>query len=82
MPDTTPAAEKNPIEEMFDQPLTEPETSDGIGPTLGEDLTPEHERAEDARYRREHTLSPSRHQAELRSFAPVHADVLRAGRSA
>ena len=80
MPDTTPTDSKNPLEEMLDRPLTEPETADGIGPTLGEDLTPEHEREEDARYRREHTLAPSA-QPESRSFAPVD-DVLRAGRSA
>ena len=40
-------------EDVSDRPFTEPETEDGMGPTLGEDVSPEHERAEDARYRRE-----------------------------
>jgi hypothetical protein len=42
---------KNPLEEMFEQPLVRPETDDGIGPTLGEDLTPRHEREENRHYR-------------------------------
>ena len=60
------------IEKMFHRPLTEPQTSDGIGPTLGEDLTAQHELEEDALYRHEH---------ERRSFI-ANEEVLRGARSA
>ena len=73
MPDTSPATDRSRPEDVSDRPFTEPETDDGMGPTLGEDVSPEHERAEDARYRRE-----QEHEgAEHRSFDPTDPDGLR-----
>ena len=39
---------KNTFEQMFDRPVTRPESDEGVGPTLGEDVSAEHEREEDA----------------------------------
>ena len=47
MADPTPR--RNSFEQMFDRPITRPQGGDGIGPTLGEDVSVEHEREEDAR---------------------------------
>ena len=49
MADPNPAPRKNAFEQMFDRPITQPETEEGIGPTVGEDVSVEHEREEDAR---------------------------------
>ncbi len=49
MADPKPTPRKNAFEEMFDRPLTQPDNDEGIGPTLGQDASAEHERAEDAR---------------------------------
>jgi hypothetical protein len=38
------------LELLIDQPLVAPETPGGLGPTLGEDTTPDYERDEDAKY--------------------------------
>lgn len=38
------------LEHLFNQHLVEPDNPDGIGPTVGEDVSPENERREDARY--------------------------------
>ena len=40
---------KNAFEQMFDRPITQPETEEGIGPSLGEDVSIDHQREEDAR---------------------------------
>ena len=41
----------NTLESLIDRPLTEPpEGEDGIGPTLGEDLSAERQRESDARH--------------------------------
>jgi hypothetical protein len=49
MADPITAPRKNAFEQMFDRPITKPETEEGIGPTVGEDVSIEHEREEDAR---------------------------------
>ena len=49
MADPNPVPRKNAFEEMFDRPVTAPESEEGIGPTVGEDVSVAHERAEDAR---------------------------------
>ena len=49
MADPNTAPRKNAFEQMFDRPITQPETEEGIGPTVGEDVSVEHEREEDAR---------------------------------
>ena len=45
-----PPAHKNAFEQMFDRPITRPD-EEGRGPTVGEDVSVEHEREEDARHR-------------------------------
>jgi hypothetical protein len=46
-----PTGKSNTIETLFDQHLVRPpEGEDGIGPTLGEDVSAETEEAEDARH--------------------------------
>ncbi len=48
-PDPTPRG--NALEQMFDRPLTQPpEGEDGVGSTLGQDVSVKHEREEDARH--------------------------------
>ena len=49
MADPDPAPRKNAFEQMFDRPITQPDNDEGMGPILGEDVSVEHERAEDAR---------------------------------
>ncbi len=49
MADPQPAPRKNAFEQMFDRPVTQPDNDDGMGPTLGEDVSVEHERAENVR---------------------------------
>jgi hypothetical protein len=42
---------KPALEEIIDRPFTKPEDEqEGIGPTLGEDVSVAHEREEDARH--------------------------------
>ncbi len=51
MAEPKPTPRANALEQMFEQPLTQPpEGEDGIGPTLGQDVSVEHEREEDARH--------------------------------
>ncbi len=49
MADPNPTPRKNALEEMFDGPVTRPDNAEGMGPILGEDVSVEHERAENAR---------------------------------
>ena len=49
MADPKPTPRKNAFEQMFDRPVTQPDDDEGMGPILGEDVSIEHERAEDAR---------------------------------
>ena len=49
MADPSPTPRKNAFEEMFDRPLTRPDNDEGMGPILGEDVSVEHARKEDAR---------------------------------
>ena len=44
-----PAPRKNIFEEMFDGPLVKPDSDDGMGPTVGGDVSAERQRREDAR---------------------------------
>ena len=50
MADPKPTPRKNAFEEMFDRPVTQPDNDEGMGPILGEDVSVEHEREEDARH--------------------------------
>ena len=49
MADPHSPVRKNAFEQMFDRPLTQPDNNEGVGPSLGEDVSVEHEREEDAR---------------------------------
>ena len=49
MADPATPPRKNAFEQMFDRPITQPESEEGMGPSLGEDVSVEHERDEDAR---------------------------------
>ncbi len=49
MADPKPTSHKNAFEEMFDRPVTRPDNDEGMGPILGEDVSVEHERAQNAR---------------------------------
>ena len=49
MADPDPAPRKNAFEQMFDRPITQPDNDEGMGPILGEDVSVEQERAENAR---------------------------------
>ena len=48
MADPTPR--KNAFEQMFDRPITQPESEEGMGPTSGEDVSVGRQREEDARH--------------------------------
>ena len=51
MDDPDPKPQGNAFEQMFDRPVTQRrEGEDGIGPTLGQDLSVQHERDEDAHH--------------------------------
>lgn len=43
-----PERKSGGIDPLADEHFTKPTAPDGIGPTLGEDVSPEHEREEDA----------------------------------
>ena len=45
-----PPPEANEFEREFQRPLTRPETDEGVGPTLGQDLSVAREREEDRRH--------------------------------
>jgi hypothetical protein len=60
------AEQGNLFDEIFEEPMVAPEGEDGIGPTLGMNVAPEHD------------LS----QAESRSFSPCDDKVMRGARSA
>lgn len=49
MADPAIPSSKNAFEQMFDRPITQPESEEGMGPSLGEDVSVEHERQEDIR---------------------------------
>ncbi len=49
MADPATPYEKNAFEQMFDHPLTQPESDEGMGPSLGEDVGIQHQRDEDRR---------------------------------
>ena len=51
MAETPDKPKANAFEQMFDRPLTQPlEGEDGMGSTLGEDVSVEREREADARH--------------------------------